>query len=237
MTGDRYELCGIEMPDFIPYVEEMLDITIDPNDVLSEVKDKPAKEPKINTAFFDEVKSNFPENRYTIDDAERLIHSQGQTTDEVYKALYLQIDKMTDMVFYIESEEEAKRLIQLAAEHQVCLVPYGGGTSVSNALQIPEQEQRIVVAVDTRRMDAIESIDEEDRRVTVQSGITGERLEKLLQEKGFTVGHEPDSIEFSTLGGWISTNASGMKKNRYGNIEDIVAVSYTHLTLPTILLV
>ena len=35
-------------------------------------------------------------------------------------------------------------------------------------------------------------------------------------------GHEPDSVEFSTLGGWISTRASGMKKNIYGNIEDIV---------------
>jgi alkyldihydroxyacetonephosphate synthase len=35
------------------------------------------------------------------------------------------------------------------------------------------------------------------------------------------VGHEPDSIEFSTLGGWIATRASGMKKNKYGNIEDI----------------
>ncbi len=34
-------------------------------------------------------------------------------------------------------------------------------------------------------------------------------------------GHEPDSIEFSTLGGWIATRASGMKKNKYGNIEDI----------------
>ena len=36
------------------------------------------------------------------------------------------------------------------------------------------------------------------------------------------MGHEPDSVEFSTLGGWISTRASGMKKNKYGNIDDIV---------------
>mmetsp|Transcript_3750 Transcript_3750/g.6395 ORF Transcript_3750/g.6395 Transcript_3750/m.6395 type:complete len:106 (+) Transcript_3750:813-1130(+) len=36
------------------------------------------------------------------------------------------------------------------------------------------------------------------------------------------MGHEPDSMEYSTLGGWISTRASGMKKNTYGNIEDIV---------------
>ena len=104
----------------------------------------------------------------------------------------------------------------------MCLVPFGGGTSVSSALQIPESETRMVVALDTRRMDKIEWINEEDRRVCVQAGITGSRLEELQGEKGFTVGHEPDSIELSTLGGWIATNASVMKKNRYGNIEDIV---------------
>ncbi len=222
MTGDRYELCGIEMPDFIPYVEEMLDMQIDVNDVLPETEDKPVQAAKINEAFVESVKSEFPEDRNSFGDEERLIHSQGQTTDEVYKVVFAKIDRATDMVFYIESEDEAKRLIELAIEHDVCLIPYGGGTSVSNALQIPDVEDRMVVAVDTRRMDAIESIDVENRRVVVQAGITGSVLEERLEAQGLTVGHEPDSIELSTLGGWISTNASGMKKNRYGNIEDIV---------------
>ena len=44
---------------------------------------------------------------------------------------------------------------------------------------------------------------------------------KQLAEHGFTMGHEPDSVEFSTLGGWVATHASGMK-NKYGNIEDIL---------------
>jgi len=39
---------------------------------------------------------------------------------------------------------------------------------------------------------------------------------------GVVSGHEPDSSEYSTLGGWLATRASGMKKNTYGNIEDIV---------------
>ncbi len=39
---------------------------------------------------------------------------------------------------------------------------------------------------------------------------------------GLTMGHEPDSIEFSSVGGWVATRASGMKKNIYGNIEDIL---------------
>merc|ERR1711897_54359 len=43
-----------------------------------------------------------------------------------------------------------------------------------------------------------------------------------MERLGFTIGHEPDSYEFSTLGGWIATKASGMKRNKYGNIEDIV---------------
>ena len=43
-----------------------------------------------------------------------------------------------------------------------------------------------------------------------------------LSEKGYCTGHEPDSMEFSSLGGWVATRASGMKKNIYGNIEDLV---------------
>ena len=43
-----------------------------------------------------------------------------------------------------------------------------------------------------------------------------------LGERGYTSGHEPDSQEFSSLGGWVATRSSGMKKNVYGNIEDII---------------
>ena len=75
MTGCRYELCGIEMPDFIPYVEEMLDITIDPDDKLLEVENKPVKEAQINNRFSDAVKAEFPEDRYTFKNGERLMHS------------------------------------------------------------------------------------------------------------------------------------------------------------------
>jgi alkyldihydroxyacetonephosphate synthase len=56
----------------------------------------------------------------------------------------------------------------------------------------------------------------------IEAGIIGQDLERELKNYGVVLGHEPDSIEFSTLGGWISTRASGMKKNAYGNIEDIL---------------
>jgi alkyldihydroxyacetonephosphate synthase len=80
----------------------------------------------------------------------------------------------------------------------------------------------MIVSVDMSRMDRILEIDEKNHLIVVEAGITGKDLEAKLEERGLTSGHVPDSMEFSTLGGWIATNASGMKKNRYGNIEDIV---------------
>ncbi|KFO22403.1 Alkyldihydroxyacetonephosphate synthase, peroxisomal [Fukomys damarensis] len=65
-------------------------------------------------------------------------------------------------------------------------------------------------------------VDENNLTAHVEAGITGQELERQLKESGYCTGHEPDSLEFSTVGGWISTRASGMKKNIYGNIEDLV---------------
>lgn len=223
MVGDRYELSGTRMPDFIPYIEEALGITVDSNDKLLEVKKKPVTTPNVNEAFIGDLKEIFSEDQFSQEDEERLIHSHGQTTsEEVYKVLYNSVKRCVDLVIYLESETDVQHLIKLAARHDVCLVPFGGGTNVTSALMIPELEHRMVVSVDMRRMDKIEWLNEEDRRVCVQAGITGSALESWLEEKGYCMGHEPDSVELSTLGGWIATNASGMKKNRYGNIEDIV---------------
>ena len=223
MEGDRYELSGTRMPDFIPYIEEVIGIEINPGNTLAEVENKPVSSLNINQVFVDNIKNEFEDDRYSFEDEDRLIHSHGQTTsEEVYKILYNQIKRCVDMVFYVENDEEVQRLIELAVEFDVCLVPFGGGTSVTSALKIPSSEQRMIVSVDLRRMNQVEWINEEDRQVCVQAGITGSDLEDLLAEKGYCMGHEPDSVELSTLGGWIATNASGMKKNRYGNIEDIV---------------
>ncbi len=223
LTGDRYPLCGYRMYDLLPYVEEVLGLRPDWEDPKKETVDKAPPAPLRNTAFCTALEREFPSDTYTFEDADRLLHSHGQTTaDEVYRVVYERLERFVDMVFYCQSETDAQKLIRLAAEHDVCLVPYGGGTSVSCALKLPENEDRMIVSVDMRPMNGVDWIDQENLRVCAQAGITGMELENKLREKGYTTGHEPDSVELSTLGGWISTNASGMKKNRYGNIEQIV---------------
>jgi alkyldihydroxyacetonephosphate synthase len=223
-TGKRYEgISGERLPYLIPFVTKVLNTDIKKEPYFKEVEKKYVTERKINQDFVNDIESLFNEDQISFSDEERVLHSHGQNSpDEVFKVLYDKLEKFTDIVVYVENEEDVINLIQKAKKHNVCLVPYGGGTNVTNALQLPEGEERMIVSVDTRRLNKIISIDTKNLLIEVEAGITGKYLEEELQKKGFTVGHQPDSIELSTLGGWISTNAAGMKKNKYGNIEDIV---------------
>ena len=223
-TGARYDgISGERLPYLIPFVTKVLDTDINKDPYFKEVKKKFVSERTLNKSFIEEIESSFEKDKLSIGDDERVLHSHGQNSpDEVFKVLYDKLEKFTDLIIYVETEEDVVLLINLAKKHNVCLVPYGGGTNVTNALQLPKNETRMIVTVDTRRLNRIISIDQKNLLVEVEAGITGKELENQLQDKGFTTGHQPDSIELSTVGGWISTNAAGMKKNRYGNIEDIV---------------
>jgi alkyldihydroxyacetonephosphate synthase len=223
MTGNRYPLSGHKLDKLLPHIEASFGVQLDINQQQPEVTERAIALPYKNSSFCNELAKLFPADRYSFDDEERLVHSHGQTsTEEVYQVLYAQIERPVDLVFYCESEQDAQSLISLAVKHHVCLIPFGGGTSVSAALKLPNAESRMMVAVNMQRMNRIEWIDRDNLRACVQAGMTGTQLEAQLNAAGFTCGHEPDSMEFSTLGGWIATNASGMKKNRYGNIEQIV---------------
>ncbi len=223
LSGDRYPLCGYRMYDFIPYIESVLDVKLDFDKRRPEVEPKQVSPTRIDAGFVQSLESFLRSDQITTEDSVRLQHSHGQTTaDEVFRVLFGHIDRVVDLVVFPESQDEAVAVVRQAAESGVCLVPFGGGTSVSSALKLPQADSRSMVAIDTRRMNQIEWIDRENLQACVQAGMTGLEMEAALAREGLTSGHEPDSMELSTVGGWIATNASGMKKNRYGNIEDIV---------------
>ncbi len=222
VTGTRYPVSGYEMPFLTGLVENIMKCPFIP-------KKRPEVEvvlpkPKQNAAFLAMMKRKKYEKRLSFKDTDRLTHSHGQTTaDEIMRVLYCGgLHKYADAVFFAVSAKEVEDLIKIALKTKVCLVPYGGGTSVSSSLTLPVDEKRMIVVVDTTALSRIIKLDKKNRYVSVEAGITGIELANYLAKHGYTTGHEPDSYEFSTVGGWISTNASGMKKNRYGNIEDIV---------------
>lgn len=223
MPGSRYTLSGQPLPHLIPFVEQMLGVPFDAAATVPLV-DPIIPEPRVNAAFAAALERAIHADRRSTDAHRRLIHSHGQlSVREIDRVLYGGgLPRVVDVVVEPESEAEVEAIVAAASQHGACLVPYGGGTNVSGALICPDDEDRPIVSMDMRRMKRVLSIDAANGRALVEAGITGSELEAALGEAGYTSGHVPDSLEFSTLGGWIATNASGMKKNRYGNIEDIV---------------
>ena len=78
------------------------------------------------------------------------------------------------------------------------------------------------ILLDMSAMNRVLSIDEDNLLLTVEAGINGLVAEEAVAERGLTIGHWPQSIGISSVGGWVSTRASGQFSTAYGNIEDIV---------------
>ena len=224
VTGNRYPVTGYSLPDFIPFAEEVLGVPINPDEIVEEVERLPLPASSRNEGFLTELAGGLDAGQVSLSDQDRIVHSHGQlSVDEIYRLIYMgSLSKVVDAVLFPESEEDVRLIVSAAVSHDICLVPYGGGTNVSGALACPVGEERMIASVDMRRMNRILEVDEENHSALVEAGISGKELERDLEARGYTCGHDPDSVELSTLGGWIATNASGMKKNKYGNIEDIV---------------
>jgi alkyldihydroxyacetonephosphate synthase len=79
------------------------------------------------------------------------------------------------------------------------------------------------VVLDTTAMSGVDDIDPTSLLVTVRPGTFGDALEGVLREAGLTLGHWPQSIELSTVGGWLACRSAGQYSTRYGKVEDMAA--------------
>ncbi|NMB90226.1 MAG: FAD-binding oxidoreductase, partial [Chloroflexi bacterium] len=109
-----------------------------------------------------------------------------------------------------------------AAQTGVRLIPYGGGSSVVGHIN-PLPGDAPVLTVDLGRMNRLLELDEASRLATFECGVPGPALEQELNQRGYTLGHFPQSFEFSTLGGWIATRSTGQQSYHYGRIEPLFA--------------
>ncbi|TGL94329.1 FAD-binding oxidoreductase, partial [Leptospira barantonii] len=133
------------------------------------------------------------------------------------------LKSFVDGVIYPSKESEISKILEYCSKNNITVIPFGGGSSVVGGLEVVKGKgQKSVLSLDTTRMDALISLDKESHLATFQAGIYGPKLEKLLNDKGFTLGHFPQSFEYSTLGGWIAARSAGQQSNRYGKIEEIL---------------
>ncbi|XP_037815490.1 alkyldihydroxyacetonephosphate synthase [Lucilia sericata] len=217
--GDRYPLEGAALPYFTDWVLSTFNITVYDN-IPKPMLPQEYPRPTVNTDFLQELHET--EISYSQEGIDRFVRCHGQTLHDIYYLSHNKFQRIPDVVTWPNNHSEVEKLVALAHKHNVVVLPYGGGTSVSGATTCPQQEQRMICILDTSQMNRMLWLNRKNLTVCFEAGIAGQDLENILRKEGLTVGHEPDSYEFSTLGGWVATRASGMKKNVYGNIEDLV---------------
>lgn len=220
-TGNRYPISSQELPSFTEWVITKFNVDIQTRDVprsVPEPEEYPV--PTISPDFLSALKQTNVD--YSLEGIDRLIRSHGQTLQDIYIIRNAMPKRIPDIVVWPDCHSAVENLVRLANRCNVVVIPYGGGTSVSGAISCPEDESRTIMSLDTSQMNRFLWLDEENLVACFEAGVIGQDLERELQSRGFTSGHEPDSYEFSSLGGWVATRASGMKKNIYGNIEDLV---------------
>jgi len=125
--------------------------------------------------------------------------------------------RLPSAVAWPENTMEVQQVVKTAYENNVPVYAYGGGSGVMGGT-VPEKGG---IVIDLKRMRSIR-LNEEDMVAEAEAGVNGYYLEKYLNHRGYTLGHIPQSIYPSTIGGWIATKATGQFSTKYGGIEDMV---------------
>ena len=134
-------------------------------------------------------------------------HSHGQDT---------QPPVLPDAVAFIETTEEAARLLMLCHANNIPVVPFGTGTSLEGHVT----PVRGGISMDLSRMTAVLEVNQADMDCRVQAGLTHRALNAHLRDQGLFFPVDPGAD--ASLGGMCSTRASGTNAVRYGTMRENV---------------
>jgi alkyldihydroxyacetonephosphate synthase len=78
------------------------------------------------------------------------------------------------------------------------------------------------ISLDLGRLAATVEVDRTSLTARIDAGLLGPEAERRLGEEGVTLGHFPQSFEYSTVGGWVATRSAGQASTGYGRIDELV---------------
>jgi len=123
-----------------------------------------------------------------------------------------------EIVVQPRSTEQVSKLMKLANSLKIPVVPRGAGTGLCGGA-VPLKGGMVM---DLTRMNKIKEIRVEDLYCVCEAGVVYDQLQKALGPYKFTFPPTPGSAEACTIGGMVSTNASGMRAIKYGGTRDYV---------------
>ncbi|PQP44025.1 FAD-binding oxidoreductase [Mycolicibacterium austroafricanum] len=158
----------------------------------------------------------------TTDDQARLLRAGGKSTLDLLRRRDFGVQDAPDAIVLPGGDRDVSEVLRFCGERSIAVVPFGGGTSVVGGLDPTRGDFKAVVSLDLRRLDELHSLDEMSWEAELGAGLTGPDAERLLGERGFSLGHFPQSFCFATIGGFAATRSSGQDSAGYGRFDDMV---------------
>lgn len=155
-------------------------------------------------------------------DRDRLLHAGGKSTLDLLRRNAKGVQDAPDAVLLPADDDAVSEVLRYCSEHRIAVIPFGGGTNVVGGLDPGRGEFGAVVSLDLRRLDRLIDLDEVSGQAVFGAGVTGPDAERLLAERGFSLGHFPQSFEYATIGGFAATRSSGQDSAGYGRFNDMV---------------
>lgn len=161
------------------------------------------------------------------DSYSRLSVAYGKTMHDVMRLRKHIVENIPDIVIYPSEGEEIEKIVAYCANEKIPVYVYGGGSSVTRGVECMKGG----ISLDMRpRFNKVIKFNEKNQTITVQAGMSGPDLEKVLNEAPerfgavmrYTCGHFPQSFEYSSVGGWTVTRGAGQNSTYFGKIEHIV---------------
>lgn len=123
-----------------------------------------------------------------------------------------------DYVVFAKSTEEVSQIMKLATREKIPVVARGSGTSVTGAV-LPVKGG---ILLDLHLMNRIIEIDPKNFFARVEPGVICAQLNGILAKQGLMFPPNPGSEVIATIGGMVSTNASGHRAVKYGTTKDYI---------------
>ena len=147
------------------------------------------------------------EKNVKTDQIERLCHSRDMSVHE----------GVPDAVVFAKTTEEVSKILKLAYDHDIKVTPRGSGTSTIGAV-LPCFGG---IVLDVSRMNKIKEINRKDGYAIVEPGVICQQLNNGLAPTHF-FPPDPGSATIASIGGMVSTNASGTRAIKYGATKDYI---------------
>ncbi|MGD8982619.1 MAG: FAD-linked oxidase C-terminal domain-containing protein [Desulfobacteraceae bacterium] len=157
-----------------------------------------------------------------IDEITGIVGSENVFSDRVECLCYsrdMSVHQgIPDAVIFPRSTEQVSEIMKLAYRDKVPVTARGSGTSVTGAV-LPV---RGGLLLDLHRMDKILEINRKDFYARVEPGVICAQLNNALAKDSLMFPPNPGSEVLATIGGMVSTNASGHRAVKYGTTRDYI---------------